>query len=74
MSLATMLLSQLRKAGDSKTALALLSEMKESGTVPDVISYNATISACIKAGDSNKANILLLEAIKQGLYKRDIDR
>ena len=51
-------ISASEKAGDSKTALALLSEMKESGIEPNVISYSATISACEKAGDSKTVSSL----------------
>ena len=40
-------------------ALALLDEMRHTGTVPDVITYNAAISACEKDQQHQQALHLL---------------
>ena len=48
-------------------ALNLLSKMKEKEIEPNVISYNATISACEKAGDSKTALALLSKMKESGI-------
>jgi len=48
-------------------ALELLSEMKARGLQPDVISYNAAISACEKGLQWEKTLELLSEMNSRGL-------
>ena len=48
-------------------ALKLLAEMQDQGLVPDVITYNAAISACEKGSQWQQALKLLAEMQGQGL-------
>ena len=50
-----------------KRALSLLDEMRASNVMPDVISFNAAISACGKAGKWERALSLLEEMRASGV-------
>ena len=53
--------------GQWKKALQLFEEMRNNGIVPNVISYNATISACEKGGEWKKALQLFQEMRNNGI-------
>ena len=54
-------ITALGRARDARGALALLKEMRASGVAPNVITYNAAISACEKGGQWERALSLLEE-------------
>merc|ERR1712118_57970 len=53
--------------GQWERALSLLDEMRERGVSPDVISFNAAISACEKGGQWERALSLLDEMRESGV-------
>ena len=59
------------RGGRPDTAVALLSVMRVEGLHPDVICYNATISACEKGGQWERA-LLLLEDMRAAGVAPDV--
>merc|ERR1711904_202411 len=53
-------------------ALSLLHQMRECGVTPDVISFNAAISACEKGGQWEQALALLDKMRKNGVTPPDV--
>ena len=54
----------MKKGGKWERALSLRDEMRERGVTPNVISFNAAISACEKGGKWERA-LSLLDAMRE---------
>ena len=65
-------LNSLSEAGDWKTAMRLLGDMKAEGIQPDVISYHTTIYACGKANQWQTALQLFEDMQNDGLDPDDL--
>ena len=57
----------MRKEGQWQQALALLDQMREKDVTPDVITYNAAISAREKGGQWQQALALLDQMLEKGI-------
>ena len=63
-----MCISACKKCGQWEKALQLLDEMQQRRLEPDVISFNAAISACEKSFHHREADRLYQEAGIAGFY------
>ncbi len=61
----TSLIAGLARTGDVERAFVLFGEMREAGISPTIVTYNALIDCCIKAGRLQAALDLLAQILKQ---------
>ncbi len=59
-----------KKGGQPEQALELLAGMKQEGVVPNVVTYNALLSACDKGGQPEQAREFSAEMKQEGVVPK----